>query len=369
MAVLIAACSLMISLAACDPSDPQAEAGSEWRRIDLPAAATATSLAWAGLGGAVVETELDGTVNAVHVDWFGLDEPIPSPPGDGPMLGLFPGDAGPVVVTGAVAGTLLFHEFDETDAILESQLSPPAPQLEPLAVWWGTEDEGAILVAAYRQPDGTVGIHPMDWETSTFEPNASLFVDPDRLDEVHVAARVEATVIVGQVGPNPKQLPTGDHAWAMQTTADFAANGQRLPRSWRAVSLDPRPDAVTDVKGWAGDVFVAGRLGNRPLVWAVDVRLIDLPELELGADSAVLVADPFWLGDDPAIGLETAEGPVLLLPVDGGWEQVELPEGQLDDVMAIRDVRPSEERLEGPPEPGDGRLLAIVDGVLWMRTY
>jgi hypothetical protein len=369
LAVLIAACVLVASLAACDPSDPQADAGSEWRRIDLPAAETATSFAWAGLGAAVVETELDGTVNAVHVDWFGLVEPIPSPPGDAPTLGLFPGDAGPVVVTSADNGTLLFHSvIDDTDVIL-GQLSPPAPQLEPLAVWWGTEDEGAILVAAYRQRNGTVGIHPMDWETSTFEPNALLFVDTDRLDEVHVAARVEATVVVGPVGPDPAQLPTGDHAWAMQTTPDFDADGQRLPRSWRVVSLDPRPDAVTDVEGWEGDVVVAGRLDNQPLVWAVDVRRIDLPELELGADSAVLVADPFWQGDDPAIGLETAEGPVLLLPEDGGWEQVELPKGRLDDVVAIRDVRPSEERLEGPPEPGDGRLLAIIDGVVWLRTY
>lgn len=369
LAVLIAVCVLVVSLAACDSGDPQADADSGWRRIDLPAA-TATSLAWTGVDGVVVETELDGALGAVQVDWLGSVKPIPSPPGDAPMLGLFPGDFGPVAVTGADDGALLFHEFvDETDATLEYELSPPARQLEPLAVWWGTEDEGPILVAAYRQPDGTVGIYPEEWESGTFEPNALLFVHPDRLDEVRVAAREGEAVVVGPVGPEPAQLPTRDHAWAMQTIADFVADGRRLPRDWRVVSLDPRPDAVTDVKGWEGDVVVAGRLDDRPLVWVVDVRRIDLPELELGADGAVLVADPFWLGDDPAIGLETAEGPVLLLPGEGGWEQVELPKGRLDDVVAIRDVRPYEEQLGSSPEPGDGRLLAIIDGVVWLRTY
>jgi hypothetical protein len=238
-----------------------------------------------------------------------------------------------------------------------------------LAVWWGTEDEGAILVGAYRRPDGTVGIHPMDWETNTFEPNVLLFVDQDRLDEVHVAAREEATVVVGPVGPDPDQLPTGDQAWAMQTTPDFDADGLRLTRSWRAVGLDPRPDVVTDVEGWEGDVFVAGRLDDRPIVSAVDSGSIDLPELDLGADGTVLIADPFWLGDDPAIGLAATEGPMLLLPGDRGWEQIDLPEGRLDDVVAIRDVRSYEETQERTRAPGDGRLFAIIDGVVWLRTY
>lgn len=277
--------------------------------------ATATSFAWAGVDGVVLTTQLDGTVNAVHLDWLGLVEPIPPTPGDAPMLGLFPSEFGPVVVTGADDGILLFYVFvDRTDVTLDSQLPPPAPQLEPLAVWWGTEDEGAILVAAYRQPDGTVGIHPMEWDTGTFEPTALLFVHPDRLNEVRVAAREEATVVVGPVGPEPTQLPTQDRAWAMQTTPDYAADGRQLPRAWTVVSLDPRPDAVTDVEGSVLGVVVAGRLDNRPLVWVVDVRRIDLPELELGVDSAVLIADPRWLGDDPAIGLETTQGPVLLLP-------------------------------------------------------
>jgi hypothetical protein len=318
----------------------------------------------------VVETELDGARGAVHVDWLGSVKPIPSPPGDAPILGLFPSDFGAVAVSGADDGTLLFHDYDvETDVTLEYELSPPAPQLEPLAVWWGTEDEGAILVAAYLQPDGTVGIYPEEWESGTFEPKALLFVDPDHLDEVHVAAREGEAVVAGPVGPDPAQLPTRDHAWAMQTMADFVADGRRLPRDWRAVSLDPRPDAVTDLEGWEGDVVVAGRLDNRPLVWVMDVGRIDLPELELGADGAVLVADPFWQGDDPAIGLETAEEPVLLLPGEVGWEQVELPKGRLDDVLVIRDVRPYEETQERPLEPGDGRLLAIIDGVVWLRTY
>lgn len=367
-AVLIAAWVLVVSLAACNFGDPQADVGPDWRRINLPT--IATSFAWADVKGAVVGTEVDGVRGAVRVDGLGSVDPIPSSPGDGPMLGLLPSDFGSVVVTGADDGTLLFYDFDlETEVTLEYELSPPAPQLEPLGLWWGTEDEGAILVAAYRQPDGTVGIFPEEWESGTFEPKASLFVDPDRLDEVRVAAREGEVVVVGPVGPEPTQLPTRDHAWAMQTMADFVADGRRLPRPWRAVSLDPRPDVVTDVEGWEGDVVVAGRLDNRPLVWEVGVRRIDLPELELDADGAVLVADPLWLGDNPAIGFETTQGPILLLPGDGDWEQITLPEGRLDDVVAIRDVRSYEETQERAREPGDGRLFAIIDGKVWLRTY
>lgn len=357
------------SLAACDSGEPHADIGSEWRRVDL-LGATATSIAWHHVYGAVVETELDGIVGAVQVDWHGPVEPIQSPNGDEPLLGLFPGGDGPVVVTGADDGTLLFRQFiDGTDVILESELATPEPQLEPLAVWWGTEDEGAILVAAYRQPDGTVGIHPMDWETYTFEPRPMLFVDPDRLDEVQVAAREEDTIVVGPIGADPTQLPTRDQVWAMQTTADFTADGEWVPRAWRAVSLDPRPDFVTDVEGWEGDVVLAGRVDNHPLVWKVDVEQVDLPDLELGTDGSVLIADPFWLGDDPAIGLQTAEGSVILLPGDEDWEQVELPGGRLDDVVAIPEVRSFEEDPQDPSTPGEGRLLAIVEGVVWMRAY
>lgn len=367
-AVLIAACVLVVSLAACDSGDPQPEVGPDWRRIDLPT--TATSFAWADVKGAVVETEVDGARGAVQIDWLGVVEGIPFPPGEAPMLGLFPSDFGPIVLTGADDGSLLFYRFvNEIDLILDYELSPPVAQLEPLAVWWGTEDEGAILVAAYRQPDGRVGIYPEEWDSGTFEPEAKLFVDPDRLNEVRVAAREGQVVVVGPVGPEPTQLPTRDHTWAMQTIAEPVADGRLLPRPWRAVPLDPRPDVVTDVEGWEGDVVVAGRLDNRPLVWEVDVRRIDLPELELDADGAVLVADPFWLGDNPAIGLETTQGPILLLPGEGGWERITLPEGRLDDVVAIRDVRSYEETQESAREPGVGRIFAIIDGKVWLRTY
>lgn len=369
IAVLIAASLLTVSLASCDSVEPQASPGPEWQQVELPAA-TATGFAFAHGNGVVVETARNGVVGMMQVDWLGSVEAIPRPPGNAPILGIIPGHRRAAAVTAADDGTLVFHEFlEDSDVHLESELSPPAPQLEPLAVWWGTEDEGAILVGAYRRPGGTVGIHPMDWETDTFEPKALLFVDQDRLDEVHVAARVEATVVVGPVGPEPAQLPAGDQAWAIQTTPDFNADGQRLARSWRAVALDPSPEAVTDVEGWEGDVFVAGRLDDQPLVWTVDIGRIDLPELKLGADGAVLIADPFWLGDDPAIGLETTEGPVLLLPEKGGWQQVELPMGRLADVVAIRDVRSHEEAQERPHATGDGRIFAIIDGVVWLRTY
>lgn len=373
LAVLVAVCVLAVSLAACTSGNLQADAASGWRWVDL-SDATATSFAWVVGDSVVVETELDSDFSAVRVDWDGSVEPVRFPPGDAPLLGLVPSDSdwGPTVVTGADDGTLLFYEYHEfrleSYLTLGYELAPPGAQLEPLAVWWGQEDEGAILTAAYRQPDGTVGIYAMDWETYTFESAALLFVDPDRLDEVRVSAREGAIVVVGPVGQSPAQVPTRDKVWAIDSVPEPSPEG-RLRRTWREVPLDPRPDAITDVDGFVLEVLVAGRLDNRPLVWEVEGRRIDLPELVLGAGRAVLVADPFWLGDDPAIGLETADGPVLLLPGGGEWEQVELPKGRLDDVVAIRDVRSYEESREGPPEPGDGRLLAIIDGVVWMSTY
>ena len=308
----------MISMTSCDTSETDISLGPEWQRVEIPDAA-AVSLVWAHEKGVVVETAANGAVGMMLVDWLGSTETIPPPPNNAPIIGLVPGHRRVAAVTAADDGTLVFHEFlEDSDVLLDSELSPPARQLEPLAVWWGTEDEGAILMAAYRRPDGTVGMHSMDWETATFETTARLFVAENRLDEVHVAAMEGLSVLVGPVGPAPEQLPVGDQAWAIPTITEFDADGQRIGRSWRTVALDPSPDAVTDVDGWEGDVFIAGRLGDDPLVWTVGVGPIDLPELEVSADGAVLIADPFWQGDDPAIGVETNEGPMLLLPEGDG---------------------------------------------------
>lgn len=391
---MIVACLLLVSLVACESADRQADAepggqpadpaaGSQpaspdsgdqqalidsgWRQVDTPG--TPRSFGWLYRDGVVVETEAEGARRAVRIDWSGSVEPIPSPPGD--IIGLLPGDAGTVLVSSADDGTLLYDwHIDGIDYLVEGfSLPPPAPQLEPLEVWWGTEDEGAVEVVAYRQPNGTVGIHPMDWETGGFDPEPLLFVDPNRLDDVRVGAREGDIVVVGPVGPDPDRLPARDLVWAIPTLPDIAADGQRLPRAWRVVGLNPRPDVVTDIDNWEGDVVVAGRLDNRPLVWLVDSRRIDLDEFELRADGAVLIADPLWLGEDPAIGLETPEGPVMLLPGDGDWNRVELPHGRLTDVVAIRDVRPFQEQNESPREPGHGRLFAIIDGEVWLGPY
>ena len=348
------------------PVDPEAP----WRRVELPAA-DSRSFAWVDGRGVVIEYDLGNTTNALMVEWGGTVVPIPPPEGNPPVIGRFPGDAGPVAVAAGDDGSLVFHHYDYTSEFFhKGEFAPPGPDLEPLAVWWGTEDEGSVIVAAYRHPDGTIGLYPEDWEFGRFDPTPSLFVDSKHLDDLLVGASEGQIVVVGPVGPEPAQLPDEYLAWRTHTIPEVTREGERLPRMWTPIVPDPQPDTVTDIDNWVLDVFLAGRVGNRPTIWNVGVDQVDLPELELGGDRTVLVAAAWWPGEDnPAIAIETTEGPMLLVPRDGRWDQVELPKGRLEDVVAIQDARPFDETVDDPYEPGDGLIYVIIDGVVWSRSY
>lgn len=80
------------------------------------------------------------------------------------------------ILVAADGVTLRYLEFDNGWAVepLEVLVPPPAPGLEPVAYWWGDEDEGPIPVVAYRQPDGRVGLHSMEWSLGEFDPEPGL---------------------------------------------------------------------------------------------------------------------------------------------------------------------------------------------------
>ncbi|HEX7098017.1 MAG TPA: hypothetical protein VF377_02150 [Acidimicrobiia bacterium] len=108
------------------------------------------------------------------------------------------------------------------------------------------------------------------------------------------------------------------------------------------------------------DVWVAGRKGNRPLLWNVETGRHALPEVELAPDGEVLIGHPLWHADDPAVAVETRDGSALLFPTASGWERLDLPAGRLVDIGVY-----------GPPNAGGSaegaRVIAVVDGAIWMR--
>ncbi|MBY5163777.1 hypothetical protein [Salsipaludibacter albus] len=370
VAFLVVAASLIAPLlAGCGGGEGAAAEPDGWHRAELDA--PASSIGWVGPDGVVVQTAADGQVGAVRLGWTGVAEPVAMPAGDEPVLGFLPGEVGPQVATVAPDGTVLLHEVvdPERDEFIVFELPPPVPGLEPVALWWGHEDEGPIPVIGYRAPDGDVGIHPMEWGSGELDPQPSLYVAPDRLDTVRISAREGMLLAVGRLGPDPGRLPRRDRAWTMPTIAEPGTGGNPAePRAWTQVDLDGRFDVVTDVDGWELDLFVAGVHEDAPAAWVLDGEALDLPDVALaGEDAAVLVADP-GIDRDPALGIETADGPALFVPGDGEWARTPMPPGRLDDVVHMRDVRRWEEQEGGSPGPADGRIVAIMDGALWWRV-
>jgi len=330
--IAVVACSSGPTVDTSPSSDPPPTATTAtegltgWRRVDF--AATATTIALAADPAVLLVEGDDDRLRVVRLDWDGDIQPIPAPD---PVLSVRPDR----ILVAADGVTLRYLEFDNGWAgePLEVRVPPPAPDLEPVAYWWGDEDEGPIPVVAYRQPDGRVGLHSMGWSPGEFDPEPGLFVDPGSLDRVRVSAKEGLTVVAGPVGPDPENLPDTDRIWTIWNDEDFDADGDPVPRRWREEKLEPEPDAITDVAGWVLDVWVAGRNGNRPLLWHAD---------------------------DPAVAVETRDGPALLFPTASGWERLDLPEGRLVDIGVY-----------GPLNAGGSaegaRVIAVVDGAIWIR--
>ena len=122
----------------------------------------------------------------------------------------------------------------------------------------------------------------------------------------------------------------------------------------------PHADPVTDLRGWALSLYVAGPVDGRPVVveahgWGPP---LDVPDIALDPeDSTVLIAEvPMADGERPAVVLQTPDGAVLHRPVDDDWFETRLPPGHADAALLVDDG------TRGVT------AYAVVDGRLWWRA-
>lgn len=166
-----------------------------------------------------------------------------------------------------------------------------------------------------------------------------------------------AVVVAGVVGDGPDPRAT---AWALAGTSKVSAG--LAAAEWRKVALDPVPTVMSSVVRCGESTFLAGRAGDRPVVyklWDLTFRgpmrtaSVLVPPTELdpsatdGASRAVVLVD----GADACL-------PVLLTAsVDGNWlwwlgadawHRVAAPPGRLRSASLA-----------------DGLVWAHVDGGLW----
>lgn len=202
----------------------------------------------------------------------------------------------------------------------------------PDRLWFTTEDEGEAVVGGFVDEDGHLGLIPLNWDVYEFmagPPQLYLAADASAADLL-VMGREEAYVVIGPVSPEPGATKIGRQVWFTDTSE----------HAWARLEIDLVPDVITDWRGWALDVYVAGPVGDRPVVVDVFGPAREVPDVRLDpAHPVVLIAEvPTGPGDRPSVVMQTTDGAVLYLPTGhDGWTTLRLPPGRARGALVTRD--------------------------------
>lgn len=221
----------------------------------------------------------------------------------------------------------------------------------PDRLWLTEEDEGAAAVGGFLDEEGHLALVPLDWAAATFvdgPPGLYLAADASPAD-LWVGGSEGSYVVAGPVSATPGATDTGLQVWTTNTMIEFP---------WTRVELEVLPDVVTDMRGWVLGLYLAGAVGQRPVVLGDHGRALEVPDVTLDpADPTVLLAEiPLRADERASVVLQTPDGAILYRATGEGWDEVALPPGR-----AGAAVLPWDE-LDGPVT-----AYAVVDGTLWWR--
>ena len=277
-------------------------------------------MAWGGLGdapfaaqvdtdGSVVVAELPGhgpVTSATYGEMFELTIGMPSLHVGGDFPGGFAEDS--------------FSEADWTVVEDAQRLWVTCGDEDPMYV--AVRDDGELLAV-----DPGIGM--------AGQPSG-LFLDGEA--SLLVAGREVGVCLAGRLRSADG---TGPQLWTCW----------EVEEGWRRITVDPVPDAFTDlVEAW--QPVVAGHRDLHPLAWDHEGAALAVPDVTLDPMYPVVsVASERPQSRPLSLALQTDEGPQLWTRSDDGWTTIDLPMGHL--VVARRDLGDS------------NRVWVVVNGALW----